>query len=439
MSPIASTQRRLGARITAAVVAAGLATVSVMWAAAPAGAAPTSDAGLYGVQDPTYDGVYRQSLTILALHAVSAPVDPAAITWLKQQQCADGSWTSYRADTTVACVPANEDSNATGMAIQALTAIGQLPGNAVTALRGFQMPDGGFYSNEIFGAAASDANSTGIALSALVSAGVDPATVTDGGKNGFDFLRTLQIACGDAGGGAYDFMPESPLHANDYATVQAALGMQAVALPVAEPATIDPTAPACPASITDGATSAQAAVSYLAGRLQGNGGLIPSSFGGGSDYTSTVNAVLALAAARAGGGAVDAAVAALEANVHAYTVDGDGHDVPAALAGLMLVAHATGADPTSFGGADLVTAAAATLRLPAAPPSPSPTPTPSTTPTPAPTQSAQAPVSTPTHEAPTLPFTGAPTLGLAAGAVVLLAGGTALVMVARRRDGERQS
>ncbi len=311
--------------------------------------------------------MYRQSLSLLALKAAGATPDPSAVQWLKNQQCADGSFTNYRANTAVACVAKEKDSNATGLAIQALAALGQPTATAVQALRGFQLDDGGFYVNQIYGPPASDANSTGIALSAFTAVGIDPATVQRAGKNGQGFLLTMQLACDEADAtqrGAYDYLPETPLAANDFATVQAALGMAGKALPVA-PATGTNDAPAyvCPSAGTLTATdSANAAAGYLARRIAGGSGLIPSSYGTGADYTSTANAVLALVATGKGADQVSAAMAALAANVAADKItDKNGKDVPGALAVLTLTAHATGANPASFGGADLVARLAATL------------------------------------------------------------------------------
>ena len=61
----------------------------VLLATAPALA---GDAGLYGSSDPTFDGVYRQSLSVLALEASDRKVPASAIKWLKKQQCADGGF-----------------------------------------------------------------------------------------------------------------------------------------------------------------------------------------------------------------------------------------------------------------------------------------------------------------------------------------------------------
>src|ERR1700736_3673562 len=56
------------------------------------------DVGLFGVQDPSFDGAFRQGLSLAALAAVgltgTAQV-AAADAWLTNQQCPDGGWTSY--------------------------------------------------------------------------------------------------------------------------------------------------------------------------------------------------------------------------------------------------------------------------------------------------------------------------------------------------------
>jgi LPXTG-motif cell wall-anchored protein len=340
--------------------------------------APTN-AGLFGTQDPTYDGVYRQSLAIIGLVATGHTPNAPAVAWLLAQQCADGAFTAYRANTAAACTPAAEDENATAAAIQALVALEKPTTTAATALKRFQLADGGFYDNTAFGPAASDANSTGLALSALAAAGVSPASVTSTtGKTGDDYLRSLQIACtATTGAGAFDFQGEATLHANDYATVQALLGELGKALPVSQ-ATSTGSTPACPGTVADAATSAAAASSYLAARLAATKGAIPSAFGSGTDWTTTANAVLDLEAAGAGTTAVAPALTALEAGTKAY-VQTAGAFAPGPLATLLLVAHASGIDPGGFGGVDLTTTLASTERVAATavPPSAAPTPSPS--------------------------------------------------------------
>ena len=393
--------------------------------AAPAAVTTTnaSDIGLFGVQDPTYDGVYRQSLALIALVSTGHTPDAKAVSWLLSQQCADGAFTAYRADPSVACTAGQEDENATALAIQALVVLGKPAANAVAALKHFQLSDGGFYDNTAFGAPASDANSTGLALSALAAAGIDPASVTSSGKSGDDYLRSVQLDCSaTTGAGAYDYQPEATLAANDYATVQAALGQLGKALPVA-PGSVATSVPAC-AAATGAAGSASNAIGYLAARLTATGGALPSAFGSGTDWTTTANAVLDLVAAGQGSAAVTAGAGALSTNAKAYSQSA-GADAPGPLATMLLVAHATSADPASFGGLDLPSALAGTERLTVALPSPSPVATPSTG------------TGTGTGAGPTLPMTGsnavAPLCTL--GAALLALGGIALT-VSRRRASE---
>ena len=56
------------------------------------------DAGLFGTQDPTFDGAFRQGLSLAALAAAGITTGSqvsAAVAWLTHQQCPDGGWTSY--------------------------------------------------------------------------------------------------------------------------------------------------------------------------------------------------------------------------------------------------------------------------------------------------------------------------------------------------------
>jgi LPXTG-motif cell wall-anchored protein len=420
--------RTLAAGAIAAVAATALLSSTASAAtptpiATPIAIVAPANIGLFGAQDPTYDGVYRQSLAILGLIATGHTPNAPAVAWLLAQQCADGSFTAYRAHTSVACTSATEDENATAAAIQALVALGKPTTTAVVALKHFQLADGGFYDNTAFGPAASDANSTGLALSALTAAGVSAATVTSTtGKTGDDYLRSLQIACtATTGAGAYDFQGEATLHANDYATVQALLGQLGKAFPLA-PAAAAGSTPACPATIADAASSSAAATSYLAARLTATKGAIPSAFGSGTDWTTTANAVLDLEAAGAGTPAVAPALTALEGGTKAY-VETAGVFAPGPLATLLLVAHASGVDPGAFGGVDLTTTLASTERVAApAPPSAAPSPSPS-------------PVTTPVA---TLPATGsADAMPLGAVGTLLVCLGIAALFISRRRVGQR--
>ncbi len=86
--------------------------------------AEAAQGALYGAKDPKFDGVWRQSLAFLAQDAVGVTPATEAINWLTGQQCADGGFTLYRADATTPCdAKKGEFSDATGAAVQALTAV----------------------------------------------------------------------------------------------------------------------------------------------------------------------------------------------------------------------------------------------------------------------------------------------------------------------------
>jgi hypothetical protein len=69
---------------------------------------------------------------------------------------------------------------------------------------------------------------------------------------------------------------------------------------------------------------------------------------GGPDLNTTALSVLALVAARVGEAEAAKATAYLMSHVDDYVVDGSAHDRPAALATLVLVAHARGIDPSAL-------------------------------------------------------------------------------------------
>lgn len=94
--------------------------------------------GLYGASDPTYDGVFRQSLALIGLVAVGEAPPSAAIQWLKAQQCGTsdpsirGGWEAYRL-VADACTAGSTvtftgvDTNSTAIATTALAALGREP------------------------------------------------------------------------------------------------------------------------------------------------------------------------------------------------------------------------------------------------------------------------------------------------------------------------
>lgn len=192
------------------------------------------DAGLFGAQDPTFDGAYRQGLSLAALASAGvttgSPV-AAAEAWLTGQQCPDGGWTSYVA----AANPCNgkpvnfagPDTNSTALAVQGLEAQHALaPAAAASASRFLahaQDADGGWGYEPNSGRApgSTDPDSTALVLQALVSLGVSPASakLTKGSTDGVASLLADQIATGP-GAGAIQF-PGIP-GPNLFATFQAA-------------------------------------------------------------------------------------------------------------------------------------------------------------------------------------------------------------------------
>lgn len=355
---------RLGAVALTAAVLTGTAAPAFAATATPAPVVVPD--GLYGKGDPTYDGVWRQGLSLLALKTQGVTPAASAVDWLTGQQCADGGWPTFDAAPAKGCTPTTEDSNATAAAVQALVALGghdAAVAKAVTWFRTVQNKDGGWSYNP---GAPSDANSTGLAVNALLATKADPATVTKDGRSAVDGLHALQLGCSAAKAdqGAFAFQPDKAgkLVANDLASAQAALAAGSGFLPVA--AGSGSAAPAPSAGCSDSKSSAS---QYLAQRLTAGGDHLTSTLAGASptpDYTSTAWAALSLAN---NGWAADAkrAVEWLRTNGESWT-QGDGKPSPTALALLILDAKATGIDPQHFGTSNLVAQLAATGPAPAA-------------------------------------------------------------------------
>jgi LPXTG-motif cell wall-anchored protein len=427
---------RTGLGLVVATTALALTAAVAGPLAGTASAGTTTDpakVGLYGGQDPTFDGVYRQSLALLALAAAGTAPAPTAVAWLLAQQCADGGFEAFRADLSKPCSPpsstafSGEDVNSTGIAVQALHAVGKgtQAAKAVAWLGGHQSADGGWaYYPDGKAGNASDANSTALGLSAYLALGQPAPTGGAGGATPYDALLGMQVGCSGAVAdrGAFTFGGT----ANDYATVQAALAVGGGFLPVpAQSLDAAEPAPTCPGATWTRAEAADYSAGYLARRLGANGHVVPDPFNPGqTDYGSTANAVLALVASGHGSTQVPGALAALAANVDAYA-KAKGADVPGALGTLVLAAVAGGDDPTSFGGTNLVSRLAATLTTKAVAPPPSPSPTPS--------KPSTAPAPHATSTDPTLPATGD---SRAAGGgligTLLVGAGIALVVTARR-------
>ena len=148
-----------------------------------------ADAGLFGVQDPTFDGAYRQGLALAALAAAGVTSGTAvtqAGAWLSAQQCSDGGWTSYISSSNPCNgKPANfqgPDTNSTALAVEGLEAQHALGTAAATKalhyLTKAQDHDGGwgYEPNAAHAPGSTDPDSTALVFQALLALGTPPST-----------------------------------------------------------------------------------------------------------------------------------------------------------------------------------------------------------------------------------------------------------------------
>jgi hypothetical protein len=361
LATAASTLTALTALGTPAAVADPAPTATGPATGTAAAAPAPTRADLYGAADPTYDGVWRQSYAIRAVTRSGYLAGSSAIGWLLAQQCADGGWPSYRADTAKSCDPKTEDTNATAEAIDALLAT--QPGGAGRQaldrgqawLRKVRNADGGWSYNP---GGPSDPDSTALALGAL---GQDAAGQADAkGKTPYDALRGFQFGCAakPAARGAFGYPgTDGKLTPNAKATADALSGMAQANLTTtaARAATAPPTrkAPDCavnPAAYAtlDPQSAASAAADWLAAQLRAGGGHLNASAPGSDkptpDYGTTADAVVALAALRPAD--AKAAYTWLTANAGSWAKGN-----PAALAQLIVACDAVHGDRT-LAGAD---------------------------------------------------------------------------------------
>jgi hypothetical protein len=213
------------------------------------------DVGLFGSQDPTFDGAFRQGLALAALSSAGVSVSKSAvasgIAWLEKQQCSDGLWEAYRSDTATPCPPANPntfagpDTNSTSLAVQGLAAYGDHPkhNKALGQLHLVQSTDGGF-PLVAAGGQPSDPDSTALVIQAIVDEGEDPGSTTwaVSASTPYSALASFQLRCAapSADRGAFFFPGSSS--PNVIATVQAVPAAAGKALPIAtsNPSTAEP-------------------------------------------------------------------------------------------------------------------------------------------------------------------------------------------------------
>ncbi|MFD3499180.1 prenyltransferase/squalene oxidase repeat-containing protein [Streptomyces sp. NPDC058678] len=347
----------MNVRRSAAMLAAATAVIG---AAAPAVAADPSPsasqalpAALYGGTDPTYDGVWRQSLALLAQHTVGVKPATKSVAWLTGQQCANGAFAPYRADTSTACGPKlMVDTNNTAAAVQALAALGghdAVTGKAVAWLKSVQNKDGGWGYTP---GGASDTNSTSVVVGALTAAGEKPQDVLKGEQGPYDALVKLALPCEGSDAGAFAFQPDKKgeLAANADATAAGVVGALGQGL-VVEPAKQAEAATCSDSGYPSPQQAAANGAAYLTNALAKDGHLTSALPGSTDqpDHGNTADAVVALAAQ---GQTAEAkkSLEWLERNSSAWAAQSG----PAAYAQLIFAAHATGTDPRDFGGADLV-------------------------------------------------------------------------------------
>lgn len=328
----------------------------------PAQAADPDNRGLFGSQDPTYDGVYRQSYALMGLAAADIAAPPTALQWLLDQQCANGAFIAYRADLDAPCPEPDPqaytgpDTNSTSLAILALIEHGRLAAakRGLAWLTRIQLPGGGWGYVE---GSPADSVSTSLALEALEAV---PGTERE--QRAATRWLARQIApCDAPDAEKYGVRYQPGSLPDGISSTQALLGL-GDAFPVT-PTTQRKAAPRVACNAQGKPDDPTAAVTrWIASTLTANEGSIPDPFTPGeADWNSTALGVVGLAATRTSGRATQLAMEALEANAADYVFDGTA-DRPAALGTLLLATISTGADPEDFGGIDLPERLLATLQ-----------------------------------------------------------------------------
>jgi hypothetical protein len=198
--------------------------------------------GQFGTQDSTYDGAFRQGLSLAALSVVSptpASIDPGAgsvddlpvVAWLRAQQCDDGSWQPIRTVPVTPCAfnPvtfSGPETNSTSVATLGLAAVGATavvdPNTWLTSIRS---ADGGWSYD---GTGSSDPDSTGLVMAARRALGIAPDAAAISALRSFQFDDTAPAA----DRGAFFYPPFSgPAVANLLSTNDAMLGLAPAAWP----------------------------------------------------------------------------------------------------------------------------------------------------------------------------------------------------------------
>ncbi|MFF4757296.1 prenyltransferase/squalene oxidase repeat-containing protein [Streptomyces sp. NPDC001292] len=347
--------RPSAAALAAAVAVIGSAAPAVAdTSAGPSPSSPALPAGLYGRTDPQYDGVWRQSLALLAQHTVGVRPAAKAVDWLTGQQCADGSFAAFRAEPGKPCdAKVMVDTNSTAAAVQTLAALGghdTVTGKAVSWLKSVQNEDGGWPYTP---GGPSDTNSTSVVIGALAAVGQKPESVVKDGKSPYDALFSFALPCSGDGAGAFAYQPDKKGELAANADATAAAVVAALGRGMAPKAGKDAGAEArCEDSGKPSPDRAAAnGASYLAQAVAKDGHLTSSLPGATDqpDFGNTADAVVALAV-QSGPAQARKPLKWLEKNSEAWAKQSG----PAAYAQLVFAAYAADGDPRDFGGVDLV-------------------------------------------------------------------------------------
>ena len=149
-----------------------------------------ADAGLFGTDGQLgiyAAGTFVQGLVFSALKTVGQTANTAAVSWLTDQQCANGGWTLP--DQTVGGGCTEDPSSFTGpdnqtssVVLQGLAAQGAVTASirtsALSLFTSGQDADGGWstYSNTATNPQQSDSQSTGLVIQALLALGLSPTS-----------------------------------------------------------------------------------------------------------------------------------------------------------------------------------------------------------------------------------------------------------------------
>jgi len=198
-----------------------------------------SEVGLFGVQDATYDGAYRQGLSLAALAAAGVRTGSAvaaAESWLSAQQCLDGGWTSLITPANPCNGrPANyagPDTNSTALAVEGMVAQGALGATAAKSALGFfkraeDVDSGWGYEPKSGSKSSPDPDSTALVIQALLALGAPPwsSTFVKSGTDPVALLLADQITSGTGTGAiSYPGFPGANLLAT-YQVIPALAGV----------------------------------------------------------------------------------------------------------------------------------------------------------------------------------------------------------------------